>query len=355
MKKVLFIGLLILGVSESWAQQSSCAQTLRLATSTYEQGRLHELEGILANCLQNTETGFTKEERVAAYKLLTQAYIYLEEPVKADDAMLKLLQTDHYFEVNKDVDPAEFVALYNTFRTKEIYRVGAKLGVNATQPNVVNTITAVELGADSEYKYGIAILFGGTVDVPMNDKLTLHGELLYLQRKFELDLKVDRGLSVDGEPLANEFQGIETQNWLSLPLSMEYRFMDKKFNPFVGAGVSIDYLINAQMKGERIQDDVTSIPETTFDFNMMREKINISAILSAGIKTRVSGGYFIAEVRYIYGITNVNSAETAYANQQATWEQGYADPVFKLSSLAISGSYVVNIFNPKKKNIKTGK
>ncbi len=355
MKKVLFIGLLIFGVSESWAQQSSCAQTLRLATSTYEQGRLHELEGILANCLQNTETGFTKEERVAAYKLLTQAYIYLEEPVKADDAMLKLLQTDHYFEVNKDVDPAEFVALYNTFRTKEIYRVGAKLGVNATQPNVVNSITAVELGADSEYKYGIAILFGGTVDVPVNDKLTLHGELLYLQRKFELDLKVDRGLSVDGEPLANEFQGIETQNWLSLPLSVEYKFMDKKFNPFVGAGVSIDYLINAQMKGERIQDDVTSVPETTFDFNPQREKINISAILSTGIKTRVSGGYFIAEVRYIYGITNVNSAETAYANQQATWEQGYADSVFKLSSLAISGSYVVNIFNPKKKNIKTGK
>lgn len=352
MKKILFFGLLIIVVSESWAQQSSCAQTLRLATSTYEQGRLHELEGILANCLQNTETGFTKEERVAAYKLLTQAYIYLEEPAKADDAMLKLLQTDHYFEVNKDVDPAEFVALYNTFRTKEIYRVGAKLGVNATQPNVVNTITAVELGADSEYKYGIAILFGGTVDVPLNNKLTLHGELLYLQRKFEMDLKVDRLLSTEGIPLANEFQGIETQNWLSLPLSVEYKFLEMKFNPYLGGGVSIDYMINTQMKGERIRDEVTSVSETTFDFNPLREKINISAILSTGIKTRVSGGYFIAEVRYIYGITNVNSAETAYENQQATFEQGYADPVFKLASLAVSGSYVVNIFNPKKKKIK---
>jgi hypothetical protein len=355
MKKSLFFGLLILVASESWAQQSSCAQTLRLATSTYEQGRLHELEGILANCLQNTETGFTKEERVAAYKLLTQAYIYLEEPEKADDAMLKLLQTDHYFEINKDVDPAEFVALFNTFRTREIYRVGAKLGVNATQPNVTNTISAAELNADSRYKYGIAILFGGTVDVPVNDKFTLHGELLYLQRKFELTSKVDRGFSTDGVPLANEQQAIETQSWLSLPLSVEYKFMDKKFNPFVGAGVSVDYLLNAQFKGERIRDGVTSIPETTFDFNPQREKINISAILSTGIKTRVSGGYFIAEVRYIYGITDVNSAETAYANQPALWEQGYADPVFKLASLVVSGSYVVNIFNPKKKNIKSGK
>jgi hypothetical protein len=305
--------------------------------------------------LQNKENGFTKEERVAAYKLLTQAYIYLEEPAKADDAMLKLLQTDHYFEVNKDVDPAEFVALYNTFRTREIYRVGAKLGVNATQPNVVDNITASEYTPESKYKYGIAILFGGTVDVPLNNKLTLHGELLYLQRKFEFVGKVNRGFSTDGDLLGNELQAIETQSWLSLPLSVEYKFMDKKFNPFVGGGISVDYLLNAQLKSERIRDNVTSIPETTFDFNPLREKINISAILSTGIKTRVSGGYFIAEVRYIYGITNVNSAETAYANQPATWEQGYADPVFKLASLAVSGSYVVNIFNPKKKNIKTGK
>jgi len=358
MKRIIFLGLFILVFyTSSWAQQSSCAQTLRLATSTYEQGRLHELEGILAGCLQNTETGFTKEERVAAYKLLTQSYIYLEEPAKADDAMLKLLQTDHYFEVNKEVDPAEFIALYNTFRTKEIYRIGAKLGVNATQPNVVNTISAVEFTPDSKYSNAISILFGGTVDVPVKDKLTLHGELLYLQRKFEMYLNVDRGLSNDEppKPLSNSFQGAETQNWISLPLSAEYRFMEGKFNPFVGGGISIDYLLNAQMSGQRIRTDVTSLQETNFDFSPMREKVNISAILSTGVKTKVSGGYFIAEVRYIYGITNVNSANTAFNNQQATWEQGYADPVFKLTSLAVSGSYVINIFNPKKKTIKTGK
>ncbi len=356
MKKIIFVGLLIIVVSKSWAQQSSCAQTLRLATSTYEQGRLHELEGILANCIQNTENGFTKEERVAAYKLLTQAYIYLEEPTKADDTMLKLLETDHYFEVNKEVDPAEFVALYNTFRTREIYRIGAKLGINATQPNVVNTVSSVELSNDSKYKYGIAILFGGTVDVPLkNDKMTLHGELLYLQRKFELNLTVERGLSADGKQLSNAFQGFETQNWVSIPLTYEYKLMEKKFNPYIGAGVSIDYLINAQMKGERIRTAVTSVQATTFDFKSLREKINISALVTAGIKSKVSGGYFVAEVRYIYGITNVNSPSTSYSNQQATWEQGYADPVFKLSSLAVSGSYLINIFNPKKKNIMTRK
>jgi len=252
------------------------------------------------------------------------------------------------------VDPAEFVALYNTFRTHEIYRVGAKLGVNATQPNVVNTITAVELAPDSEYKYGIAILFGGVVDVPLNDKMTLHGELLYLQRKFEIDLKVDRGFTVEEnpKPLSNQFEGIETENWISLPVSFEYKIADKQFNPYVAGGVSVDYLINAELKGERIRTDETSIQETTFDFNPLRKKINLSALIAAGVKTKMGGGYFVAEVRYLHGITNVNTMETAYANQQATWEQGYADSVFKLSSLSVSGSYVINIFKPKKKSIK---
>jgi len=189
--------------------------------------------------------------------------------------------------------------------------------------------------------------------VPLNDKMTLHGELLYLQKKFELDLKVDRGLDADGKPLIQEFQGFETQNYISLPLSFEYKIADKKYNPFVMGGFSIDYLLSDKMKAERVRADAASIPETTFDLKPLRENINISALVGAGVKLKMGGGYFIAEVRYIYGITNVNSTETAFANQQATWDQGYADPVFKVTSLAVSGTYVLNIFNPKKNKIKS--
>jgi hypothetical protein len=351
--KKLYILLIVACVStKGFTQTSSCAQTLRLAQSTYDQGRLHELEGILKSCLA---AGFTKEEKVSALKLLTLAYIYLEEPTKADETMLLLLQTDHYFEINPAVDPAEFVALYRTYRTREIYRVGAKLGVNATRPNVIETVSSVELASDSEYKYGIAILFGGAVDVPINNEMTLHGELLYVQRKFELDLKVDRGNDTGGNPLVNEFQGFETQNWLSVPLSFEYKFLDKSFNPYVAGGVSIDYLLGSDLRAERLRTGVTSVQETTFDFSPQREKLNLSALIAAGVKLKMGGGYFVAEVRYLHGLTNVNSIETAFANEQAAWEQGYADSIFKLSSLAISGSYVINIFSPKKKNIKISK
>src|SRR6478609_109001 len=87
--------------------QSTCTQTLRTARSTYDQGRLHELPSLLEGCIKN---GFTQQEKVEAYKLLVLAYIYLEEPTKADEAMLNLLNTDHYFKINEATDPAEFIA-----------------------------------------------------------------------------------------------------------------------------------------------------------------------------------------------------------------------------------------------------
>src|SRR6187402_851971 len=127
MKKLLLVLILLVACIQFICAQTttSPAQTLRLARATFEQGRLHELPRLLEN-LQR----FSQSEKVEAYKLLTQTYIYLEEPEKADEAMLNLLRTDHYFEVSEAVDPAEFVALYKTFRTTPTYRFGAKLGSN---------------------------------------------------------------------------------------------------------------------------------------------------------------------------------------------------------------------------------
>jgi len=356
MKKLYILLLFSLAAYQGFSQTSSCAQTLRLAQSIYDQGRLHELEDIITKQLGKEDCALA--DQVSLRKLLTLTYIYLEEPEKADASMLRLLETDHYFEINPAVDPAEFVALYNTFRTKPIYRIGAKLGVNASRANVANSVTSVELAPDSEFKYSFAILFGAALDVPLGNKnakfnnMTLHGELLYWQKKFEIDQKVDRGIDANGNPLSNALQGFETQNWLSLPLSFEYKFLDKNLNPYVAGGVAIDYLLTDKLRSQRLRDGVTSVQEATYDVKAQRNPVNISALLATGIKLKMGGGFFVAEVRYVHGLTNVNSSETVYDNQALVWNQGYPDSIFKISSLAITGSYVINVFNPKKKQLK---
>src|SRR5688572_11347741 len=225
MKRFLLL-ILISGVlSCSVLAQSTCTQTLRTARSTYDQGRLHELPVLLDGCIKS---GFTQQERVEAYKLLTLAYIYLEEPKKADEAMLNLLRTDHYFEINEATDPAEFVALYKTFRTNPIYRLGGKIGVNASQPNVVEAVEANE--GTSEYKYRISVQFHIAADIPLTNTLTFCPELGLMQRSFKYENVLNQ------QDTTFTTTAIEKQTWLSLPLTLQYTFPKIRFKPYIGIG-----------------------------------------------------------------------------------------------------------------------
>jgi hypothetical protein len=346
MNRLLPSVILIILCGSAYSQTTTPGQLLRLARSTYEQGRLHEIESQLKPIFTDTRT--TKAEKVEGYKILCQSYIYLEEPEKADEAMLNILRTDPYFQINEAVDPAEFVALYRTFRTDPIYRIGAKLGVNATRPNVRESVTAVELSSDSEYKYLIGIQFGATADLPFSKKITLHGELNYQQKRFEIDMKVDRGADLNGENQQNSLTGLESQTWLSLPITAEYLLAESRYNPYVSAGVAVDYLLASNITSERQRDNQQSIEQKKYEFTPNREKMNISIIAAAGTKLKLAGGYFVAEVRFSYGLTNVNSKETAFSNASFTLDQGYADSIFNLNTLSLTGSYIHNIFNPKK-------
>ena len=344
MRRLYLLFLLVCIGTKALSQGANCAQTLRLARATYEQGRLHEIESQLKDCLAS---GFTKEEKqlkVEGYKILCLSYIYLEEPAKADEAMLNLKRTDPYYAPNPQVDPAEFVALFNTFRKDPIYRIGAKLGVNASQPNVTEQVAAVDITSGSGYKYLIGFQFGASADLPMNfliKGITLHGDLMFQQKKYEVNLTVNRGSGMQ-----NEFNGTESQNWLSLPITIEYKILEKKFNPYVALGIGVDYLLGSTITSERQRDNQASIEPKSF--SPERQKINVSALGAAGVKLPMGSGFVVIEARYSYGLTNVTTKESAFSNAQYTLDYGYADSIFKISSLSLTGSYIINIFNPKK-------
>lgn len=329
------------------------AQTLRLARATYEQGRLHEIPTQLN---EDVISKMNKQDKVEAYKILCLSYIYLEEPEKADEAMLNILRTDPYFEINEAVDPAEFVALYKTFRTLPVFRIGGKLGVDASRPNVKESVTAADLEGDSNYNPLIGINFGVTADKPFSERLDLHAELLYSQKRFGFTQVFNR-FNEDPEAetnFQNETVAVESQTWLSLPVAVQYKpfgnssRFNKKFNPYVSGGVTVDYLLAAKISGEQVRDQQSSVQEKSFEFKAARSSINISLLAAAGIKLPVGGGYIVTEVRYLHGLTKLSSKKSAFENQEITWELNYADPIFKISSLGISAGYIQNIFNPKK-------
>lgn len=338
MKRILFgFSLSVFCLFHGYAQTSSCAQTLRLARSTYEQGRLHEIPTLLDACLSN---GFTTQEKVDALKLLTQTYIYLEEPEKADESMLRLLQTDHYFEINEAIDPAEFVALYNTFRTKPIYRIGLKAGAVTAQPNVSSSDIANE--GTGKYKNRYSVIVGVSAEIPFTKKLTLNPELYFQQKSFS---NTNTLATAGGDFVLTANQ---TLTYISLPLAVQYHIVDHKLNPYALGGVSIDYLMNASLGAERKRTGFSPIEKKTFSITSDREKLNLSLIAGAGIKYRLGGGYGVVEVRYNYGLLNATNKNATYSNQELVFNYQAVDGIFKVSSLSITLGYVHNIFKPKK-------
>jgi len=346
MKRILYALPLAIFAFTAHAQLTSCTQTLRLARSTYEQGRLHEIPDLLTRCIAD---GFSQQERVEAYKLLCLSYIYLEEPAKADEAMLNLLRTDPYFEINPSTDPAEFIALYRTFRTTPIYRLGVKMGANASQPNVASYVAANE--GTSKYSSGISFQGGVMVEVPLNSRLTLDAEANLILKTFKYENKVTYNEIVTGDPRNFTINGQENQTWATVPVVLQYRLFENKFNPYIGLGASFDYLLGATNKFSRAKEQAASLDEQSISLDGYRNKINASAVATLGAKMKVTGGFAFLEVRANYGLTNLNNTDDIYALYAKTLSTGgYVDGIFKMNTLSVTVGYVYNRFNPKKLN-----
>lgn len=345
MRRILIVAFLVLSVHAIYAQQQNCAQTLRLARSTYDQGRLHELPSLMKECLK--PDGFNKQERVEAYKLLTMGYIYLEEPEKADSSMLLLLKTDPYFLPNEKVDPQEFLGLYKTFRTDPVYRIGMKAGVAFSQPNVINSI-AIKDGT-SKYDYQAGVVVGAALEMPIFKKFVLNPELLFVNRRFNLVSSVNN----------NSTTSAEAQSWLALPISVQYEFFRERFKknerkilPYVSLGIQTDYLLSASVETTTERIGSATITPQTYDIGDSRKKINLSAILSAGIKIKAGPGLLVGEVRYLQGLTPVTTTNDVLSNQPQLFNNYENTHIFSMNALAVTVGYGYNIFKPKKLNRK---
>lgn len=338
MKKYLVTLLCCIGLSYQYSYaQTSCAQTLRLAQSIYESGRLHELENTLAECLKGNN--FTPQEKVSAYKLLTLAYIYLEEPEKADEAMLQILTLQKEFQVNPEADPAEFVALYKTFRTNPIYRLGGKGSFLTSQPNVVSSNKTND--GFNEYSNGFGFAVGITAEIPFLNKWNLNPEIQFLQRTHNSSNSYGTRTT----------SGTEIQQWIGLPIVAQYEFWikpKKGLVAYASAGATIEYLLSASKRLETQIDNYQPVKESDVDVSDQRNAINSGVLIGLGLKKKISSGYLVTEVRYQHGLLQLIPAGETFTNSTQIFNYHDVDALYKMNSISLSIGYIVNIYRPIK-------
>lgn len=367
MKHFLYVLFLcFLGLKVSFAQQSG-AQTLRLAQSVYEQGRLHEIPDLINKNI----TRFSKTELVSAFRLLTLSYIYLEEPEKADESMQKLLQTDHFFEPNSNADPAEFIGLYKTFRTKAVFNAGVKFGGNFTTP-LLTDVYYVANAAPGNGKYspkfgfqaGLVFekdLFPNSRNSVLN-RIVFAPEMLYTSRTFAYDNKgiftsdsVPKGQSV--VEVADQKITLK-QTWLDFNPVFQLKLKNSTtFVPYVGFGPGLSLLLNAsstivttRTSVNKTSPGVSSGPDVVT--SGIFKSVIPSVIGSAGVKYRLGSVYVVGEVRVQYAlVTPINSAKRTGQGTTAAssvFDYAYTPPNYKPLNLVINLGIVVPYFNPIK-------
>jgi len=353
MKRLYFLAAcLALGISPAFSQASNCTQVLRLIRTTYEQGRLHELPNLSESCLRGTGAqAFTKEERKEAYRYLTLSYIYLEEPEKADEMMLNLLNTDHFYVPNKEVDPAEFIALYNKFRHDALFRVGLKFGLNLTQPVVTGYYNVGSAGAgQGKYTFSPSFQVYGVFEKDITRKLpiVLAAELGYVARGYTYTN--DNLATADEDPTkpisTQEF--IFSQNYLDLNVIGQYKLANSiNLQTYVGGGPGISYLLSSSNQATTILGNGFTVSGGAVDDIPSYNKVLISATLVAGVKYKFGEVYLTAEARYQIGFTNVvNPAVRTNPEIAFDYQGRYND--YRFNNMIVNIGIIYPFFKPLK-------
>ncbi len=353
MRKSFIVALIFcLFSGYTYGQTSTCAQTLRLARSTYEQGRFHEIPALLNSCLTSAG-GFSKQEKVEALRILTLSYIYQEEPLQADDAMLTLLNTDHYFEINENVDPAEFTALYKTFRTTPIFSVGAKFGGNYTMPAPFTNYYVGSAGANAgEYSPAGNIQFGLVFEKLLfesngDSKWTAAPEIMFSSLRFGY---ANESLSISDQTLEpfSFIDGIFDQKRLDLNLLIQYKLKNSIINPYFTAGANISYLLKGEVQLEtQFPSEGSVVTGPAVDIKDTFKPLDYGVIVGGGLKFKFGEIFLTADARYRYGITNLVK-ESARSNPEATFDYGFVSNDLRQSSVMINIGFIYPYFNPKK-------
>jgi hypothetical protein len=344
-----------IGITPAFSQASNCTQVLRLIRTTYEQGRLHEVPGLAEGCLKGEGAqGFTKEEKKEAYRYLTLSYIYLEEPEKADEMMVQLLNTDHFYEPNKEVDPAEFIALYNKFRHDPLYRFGLKFGLNLTQPVVTNYYNVGSAGAgQGGYSMSPSFQVYGVFEKDFFRKapwknLVLAAELGYVSRSYTYTN--DQLATADEDPslsISNqEFQF--SQQYLDLNVIAQYKLKSTiNLQTYVGGGPGISYLLSSSNQASTVLGNGFTVTGSAVDDTESYNPLLVSLNLVAGLKYKFGEVYLTAEARYQMGFTNVVDP-SARTNEEIAFDyQGrYND--YRVNNMTLSVGIIIPHFKPLK-------
>lgn len=331
--------------------QNFCGQKLNEAEDKFEQGRFYEIPDILSLCLNN---GFTKEEKIRAYRLLTITYLYLNNRAKADENYLALLELSPEFKINEETDPRELINHHKKFTTSPFVYLSIKAGGNISDYFIMNdySLTSGNNGFEKIMR-SVGYSFNIGAELTLSEYLNFGVEGSFTTKSFEysnfqlFEINQEKGLQTS---LKQVYSAIE------LPLYVKYSFYQQnKLSPFLLGGVAPSYLImaNSVKQTARIVGEQISTDYPNYEIGNARRKFNYSLLAGAGVKYKVGINYLTLGVRYQMTMLNYVNRNERYDTSLGAGESYrfgllYVDDDFKLNNLSVMFGFVYPIYKPRK-------
>jgi hypothetical protein len=336
--------VLVLPAGLSAQEAGGCAEKLQTAQSLFDRGQVEQVAGLLHDCL---ESGFNREESLAAYKLIIQTYLFEDQLDKADSAMLAFLKRNPEYQLS-ETDHSSFVHLYNTFQVKPVVQISLHFGTNLPFTTLVTQVPVKGIATEGKYSAPAFNLYGSIeAKFKLTDKIELNGEAGYSMLKFN-EKKVFTGIGFTNYN--------EAQSRIEVPLSATYNIAKfGKLTPYarLGAGPALTLSSIATAEFKAYDQNGNDRSGTDIDRKDSRIAMDIFAQAGAGVKLKTRGGYLFAEVRGNFGLSNqtVRSAlpDATHSSDELRNYYFFADDDFNLNALNFSIGYTQIFYKPSKR------
>jgi hypothetical protein len=315
------------------AQGTSCAQSLSKAQVLYDQGKLLQLEPLLAPCLKS---GFTQEERAKAYRLLTLAYLFSDHLPQAHEAFARLLRLKPDFVAKPDEEPQALVALYRAYRTSPWLSVGLAMGAAQTQARSMQAYSTVDTEGQYEARWGVQVGLSARIYLHRHVSIDVQGLLAQASFGYRNTLL---GYS--------ELTYQERQQWLALPVLATVHVGNGRLQPYAFGGAAYWTMLQAKGSAQRQQDVGRDVSLGDVDMASLRQSWQIALQGGAGLLYRTKRTGLFAQASYLRPLGLANLPNERYSQVPILYQTGYVDHDFRLRQIQIQVGITYSFFRPK--------
>lgn len=365
--------------------QLECERELDYAKNAYLEGRLGDIEGTLSpDCRFSSK--LSKENKVQAYRLLTETNLFTNRLDVATEYFEELLRYDPLFEVDSTDQVASYDLIYlsRTYRRNPVISWYGTFGGNYSRPEILqiygaHNTTTTPVDVLSNITLGWNVSTG--IEIPVYKTFDFLFEVNFAQRNYFLT-SLPQVVGNENNPLNTsfnfaQFQFKEIQNWIDLPIMVRYNYeWKKKILPYAYVGVTPNFLLRAKLKGvlrrneldgrgggqvlgsddteivitRNIVTDANGVEDNYLStYRTLRAPINVSLVAGVGCKFRVGSNFVFFDIRYNRFLLNAVQIENRYSQKELLYRYGYVDNDFRVDNLSLNIGFMKSFYTPRKK------